>query len=149
MRIASNLARRCRGSISVLLLVLAPAFAAGASYDVVCRDDVMVPMRDGVRLATDVYLPAQGGQPLAEKWPTILMRTPYGKMDAHADGQYYAAHGYAVVFQDTRGRFHSEGVWHMLSDDGRDGVDTCAWIGKQPWSNGKVGTIGTSYVGGT
>lgn len=149
MRIASNLARRCRGSITVLILVLAPAFAAGASYDVVRRDDVMVPMRDGVRLATDVYLPAQGGQPLAEKWPTILMRTPYGKMDYHADGQYFAAHGYAVVFQDTRGRFHSEGVWHMLSDDGRDGVDTCAWIGKQPWSNGKVGTIGTSYVGGT
>jgi len=149
MRIASNLARRCRGSISLLILLLVPAFAAGASYDVVRRDDVMVPMRDGVRLATDVYLPAQGAQPLAEKWPTILMRTPYGKTDSHADGQYFAAHGYAVIFQDTRGRFHSEGVWHMLSDDGRDGVDTCAWIGKQPWSNGKVGTIGTSYVGGT
>ncbi len=49
----------------------------------------------------------------------------------------------------TRGRFQSEGVWHMLTDDGRDGVDTCAWIAKQPWSNAQVGTMGSSYVGGT
>ncbi len=108
----------------------------------------MVPMRDGVRLATDVYLPARNGQPVAGKWPTILMRTPYGKQN-EGDGRYFATHGYAVVFQDTRGRFRSEGVWHMLTDDGRDGVDTCAWIAKQPWANGKVGTIGSSYVGGT
>ena len=74
--------------------------------------------------------------------------TPYGKQN-EGDGRYFAAHGYAVVFQDTRGRFRSEGVWHMLTDDGRDGVDTCAWIAKQPWSNAKVGTIGSSYVGGT
>ena len=108
----------------------------------------MVPMRDGVRLATDVYLPGRNGQPVAGKWPTILMRTPYGKRN-EGDGRYFAARGYAVVFQDTRGRFRSEGVWHMLTDDGRDGVDTCAWIAKQPWSNAKVGTIGSSYVGGT
>ena len=60
-----------------------------------------------------------------------------------------AAHGYAMVVQDTRGRFHSEGIWHMLTDDGPDGYDACDWIAKQDWSNGKVGTIGTSYVGGT
>ncbi len=53
------------------------------------------------------------------------------------------------MVQDTRGRYKSEGVWHMLNDDGRDGFDTCDWIGRQPWSDGKVGTIGTSYVGGT
>ena len=110
--------------------------------------DVMVPMRDGVRLAADIYLPARNGQAVAGKWPTILMRTPYGKQ-SEGDGRYFAAHGYAVVFQDTRGRFRSEGVWHMLTDDGRDGVDTCAWIAKQPWSNAQVGTIGSSYVGGT
>src|ERR1700687_1494622 len=51
--------------------------------------------------------------------------------------------------QDTRGRFHSEGIWHMLTDDGPDGEARCDWIAKQAWSNGKVGTIGTSYVGGT
>jgi putative CocE/NonD family hydrolase len=63
--------------------------------------------------------------------------------------RYFTAHGYATVFQDTRGRFGSEGVWHMLTDDGPDGVDTCKWVSQQPWSNGKIGTLGTSYVGGT
>jgi putative CocE/NonD family hydrolase len=119
-------------------------------YGVIVTTDVMVPLRDQVLLATDVYLPARDGKPVPEKWPTILMRTPYGKT---AQGQsvceYFAKHGYAVVIQDTRGRYGSQGVWHMLTDDGCDGVDACAWIGKQSWSNGKVGTIGTSYVGGT
>jgi putative CocE/NonD family hydrolase len=77
------------------------------------------------------------------------MRTPYNKAGARPDGEYFAAHGYAFVAQDTRGRYASDGVWHMLTDDGRDGVDTCTWIAGQSWSNGKVGTIGTSYVGGT
>jgi putative CocE/NonD family hydrolase len=139
------------------LLCACPACVDEALQGVHVQTDVMVPMRDQVRLATDVYLPAQPG-----KWPTILSRTPYNKSarrpgggdprslpDAPALGHYFAAHGYAVVIQDTRGRYRSEGVWHMLTDDGRDGVDTCAWIGKQPWSNGKVGTFGTSYVGGT
>jgi hypothetical protein len=116
---------------------------------VASQTDVMVPMRDQVSLATDIYLPARDGKPVGEKWPTILMRTPYNKSRAKADADYFAAHGYAVVVQDTRGRFHSQGIWHMFNDDGRDGFDTCDWIGKQPWSNGKVGTIGTSYVGGT
>jgi putative CocE/NonD family hydrolase len=115
------------------------------------QSDIAVRMRDGVLLATDLYLPAQHGQTVGDKLSTILMRLPYNKSDARAkdNGNYFAAHGYAVVTQDTRGRFRSEGVWHMLTDDGPDGVDTCQWIGKQPWSNGKVGTIGTSYVGGT
>ena len=66
-----------------------------------------------------------------QRWPTILMRTPYDKQGAKADGEYFARHGYAFVVQDTRGRYASEGVWHMLTDDGRDGFDTCAWIGRQ------------------
>ncbi len=112
------------------------------------RRDAMVPMRDGVRLATDVYLPARNGRATAERWPTILMRTPYNK-SANGIAAYFTAHGYATVVQDTRGRYGSEGVWHMLTDDGPDGVDTCTWIRQQPWSDGKIGTIGTSYVGGT
>jgi hypothetical protein len=130
------------------ILVIACGGVRAGVFEVQLRPDVMVPMRDGVRLSTDVYLPARNGQAVAGKWPTILMRTPYGKQ-SEGDGRYFAAHGYAVVFQDTRGRFGSEGVWHMLTDDGPDGVDTCAWIAKQPWSNAKVGTIGSSYVGGT
>jgi putative CocE/NonD family hydrolase len=151
--------------LTCALFVLAVCAPVGRAeerlYGVELQTDVMVPMRDGVSLATDVYLPARAGKALAEKWPAILARTPYGKSsrrpeappksrgDYAAIGDYFAAHGYAVVIQDTRGRYRSEGVWHMLTDDGRDGVDTCSWIGKQPWSNGKVGMIGTSYVGGT
>jgi uncharacterized protein len=135
--------------LSIPILLLIGSLARGDSYEVETRNDVMVPMRDGVRLATDIYLPARNGNAVDGKWPTILMRTPYSKANDRPDGPYFATHGYAVVFQDTRGRFHSEGVWHMLTDDGRDGVDTCAWIARQPWSNGKIGTMGTSYVGGT
>jgi putative CocE/NonD family hydrolase len=128
------------------------ALAADTPYGVTVQTDVMVPMRDGVQLATDIYLPTKDGVTLAKRLPTILMRTPYNKSSGDkpaADALYFAGHGYAVVFQDTRGRYKSEGVWHWLTDDGRDGVDTAAWLARQPWSNGKLGTIGTSYVGGT
>ena len=126
--------------------------AESGPYGVSLSRDVMVPMRDGVRLATDVYLPTQDDQPLAERLPTVLMRTPYNKgasPQGHRDARYFASHGYTVVFQDTRGRYQSEGVWHWMTDDGPDGADTAAWIAEQPWSNGKIGMIGTSYVGGT
>jgi hypothetical protein len=133
-------------------------------YDVEVIYDVQVPMRDGVRLATDLYMPARragGAEP--GRLPTLLTRTPYDKnADApppddpqmrrisHDEyGRYFASHGYAVVVQNTRGRYRSEGVWNWLNDDGPDGVDTCAWIGRQAWSNGKVGMFGTSYPGGT
>jgi len=128
---------------------LSVASAAEAQYEVTIEKDVMVPMRDGVRLATDIYLPTKDGAVIDEKLPTILERRPYNKDGCGSSGRYYAARGYAFVGQDTRGRYKSEGVWHMLTDDGPDGVDTAAWIGKQPWSNGKIGMIGTSYVGGT
>jgi putative CocE/NonD family hydrolase len=162
---AVEMRRHTISRAACVLFVLAVCAPAGRAderpYGVERQADVMVPMRDGVSLATDVYLPARGGKELAGKWPTILSRTPYSKSRPQRDnapkslgeyaviGEYFAGHGYAVVIQDTRGRYRSEGVWHMLTDDGRDGVDTCAWIGKQPWSNGKVGMIGTSYVGGT
>ncbi len=123
--------------------------AGQAEYEVTVQKDVMVPMRDGVRLATDIYLPAKEGKPIGEKLPTILERRPYNKDGCRGSGRYYAARGYAFVAQDTRGRYKSEGVWHWMTDDGPDGVDTAAWIGRQPWSNGKIGMIGTSYVGGT
>ncbi len=137
---------------SLSVLVSALSAADSGPHEVSRQHNVMVPMRDGVRLAADVYLPAKDGQPLAGRRPTILMRIPYSKGSAekgHSDGHYFARHGYAVVFQDTRGRYDSEGTWHMLVDDGPDGYDTVEWIAKQSWSDGKVGMIGTSYVGGT
>ena len=120
--------------------------------DVEVLHDVMMPMRDGVNLATDVYLPrSRSGATL----PTLMTRTPYdktaepkpGRIAMYGFGYYFAARGYAVIVQDVRGRYASEGVWGFL-DDTDDGVDACAWIGQQSWSNGKVGMWGTSYPGG-
>jgi len=115
--------------------------------------DLMLPMRDAVRLATDVYLPASRPDPV----PALLTRTPYSKTQPPPAGRagivelghYFARHGYAVVVQDVRGRWMSEGTWDFLGGDAEDGVDTCAWIGAQPWSDGQVGMFGTSYPGGT
>ncbi|MCB1208623.1 MAG: CocE/NonD family hydrolase [Verrucomicrobiales bacterium] len=117
--------------------------------DIVVETNVMVPMRDGVKLATDIYRPAKDGVAVAEKLPVILTRLPYNKDGAKRHGQYFAQHGYIFVAQDTRGRYASEGVWHWMTDDGPDGVDCAAWIISQPWSDAKIGMIGTSYVGGT
>ncbi|MBS0210143.1 MAG: CocE/NonD family hydrolase [Planctomycetes bacterium] len=139
-------------TFAVVVAIAPTIYAAEADDDIAFEASVMVPMRDGVRLATDVYRPAKAGKPVDEKLPTILIRTPYGKGDkplSSSEGRYFARHGYNVVVQDTRGRYRSEGVWRLLNDDGPDGVDAAAWIGKQPWSNGKLGMLGTSYVGGT
>jgi putative CocE/NonD family hydrolase len=111
--------------------------------------DVMVAMRDGVRLATDIYLPTRDGVVAADQLPTILERTPYNKNGSEREGRYFAERGYAFVSQDVRGRYRSDGLWRMTTDDGRDGADLCEWVGRQPWSNGSIGTMGTSYVGGT
>jgi putative CocE/NonD family hydrolase len=106
-------------------------------------------MRDGTPLALDLYLPVKDGQPLAEKLPTLLARTPYNKNGQAAEARWFAARGYAVVVNDVRGRYGSAGRWRMLVDDPDDGYDLLAWMGRQSWCNGKVGTFGTSYVGGT
>ncbi len=136
-------------TVALLLGHVGWTLAAETKYEVVVEKDVMVPMRDGVKLATDVYRPTKDGKPIEARLPTILDRRPYNKNGAGGNGKYYAARGYVFVAQDTRGRYKSEGVWHMLTDDGPDGFDTAKWIIKQPWSDGKFGMIGTSYVGGT
>lgn len=107
---------------------------------------VMVPMRDGVRLATDVYLPHADVAP--EGWPTILIRTPYERaaQTNREVGRRFAHHGYAVVVQDVRGRYDSEGAFEPFINETDDGVDCITWVGEQPWCNGKVGTLGTSYL---
>lgn len=102
-----------------------------------------VPMRDGIKLSTDVYLPAN----LNEKIPAVLVRTPYGK-DVNQEMHYrYVQRGYAVVIQDVRGKNLSEGEWVPFHNETEDGEDTLNWIAEQPWSDKKVGTIGGSYLG--
>ena len=115
--------------------------------------DIMVPMRDGVRLATDVYRPTDdNGEPLPGTLPTILLRTSYDKTAVRYFDETTATfirQGYAVVKQDLRGRYASEGTgqyFHTATPaDGRDGYDTVEWIAAQPWSNGKIGTVGSSH----
>jgi putative CocE/NonD family hydrolase len=118
-------------------------------YEVVAARHVMVPARDGVKLATDVYRPAKDGLPVEGKFPTILQRTPYNKERDAALADYFVPRGYVVILQDVRGRYRSEGKWRPIADDPHDGADTTAWIIQQPWSDGGVGTVGTSYAGAT
>jgi hypothetical protein len=118
-------------------------------YDIVVFKDVMVPMRDGVKLACNIYRPGLNGKLAEEKFPVILERTPYSK---DADDWWipiFVPLGYIVIRQDVRGRFNSEGTWRFFRDDGNDGYDTAKWIGEQLWSDGGIGTVGASYPGGT
>jgi putative CocE/NonD family hydrolase len=109
---------------------------------------VLVPMRDGTRLATDVYLPDRPG-----RVPAVLARTPYGARGNPvwfpAIGRLFADNGMAFVAQDTRGHYASEGVAEPFECEASDGFDTCEWIERQPWSNGTLATFGESYVGYT
>lgn len=102
----------------------------------------MVPMRDRVRLAADVYLPKGAG-----KVPAVLVRTPYGKGVGTAAYFRFIQRGYAVVIQDVRGREDSEGEWLPMYYEVEDGDDTLTWIAAQPWSDGNVGMTGGSYLG--
>ena len=110
--------------------------------------DIMVPMRDGVRLATDVWIPA--GRPA----PVLLVRLPYGKdmVALYAYGlvpNFFALieAGYAVVYQDCRGTFRSGGEFTPMVNEPSDGADTVAWLVEQPWCDGNIGTFGASYLG--
>ena len=111
--------------------------------------NVLVTMRDGVRLAIDIYRPAREGKPAPGRFPTLLTRTPYNKDGTAGEGRYYAERGYVVVANDVRGRYASEGTWRLIADDPQDGFEVVEWIARQDWSDGKVGTFGTSYPGGT
>lgn len=109
-------------------------------------ETVRVAMRDGVGLATDFYLPEGAGP-----WPAVLTRTPYGKHQFLNHSRRLNALGYAVIVQDTRGRFDSEGKADIFFTDGwgdlADGYDTVEWVALQPWCNGKVGMTGASAMG--
>ena len=128
------------------------ARAASPQYDVHLTENMPVPMRDGARMATDVYRPAHDGRPLTDRRPALLHRTPYNKTETEAtSGQcrFFASRGYVVVNQDCRGCFGSEGDVNFLIPEAEDGVDTLAWIRKQEWCDGTVGAFGTSWSGWT
>jgi uncharacterized protein len=133
-------------------------------YDVVAENDVMIPMRDGVRLATDIYRPARGNKAVEGRFPVVLERTPYGKKLVSRTeinrgesksrrrpdvAAWFVRHGYVVAYQDCRGRFDSEGQFVKYLCEGEDGYDAIAWLAAQPWCDGRVATMGLSYAAHT
>jgi putative CocE/NonD family hydrolase len=119
----------------------------------------MVTVRDGVRLATDIHLPDGAGP-----FPVVLERTPYGRNEVSRSevtvanptpiarselAAFFTAQGYAVVYQDNRGRWGSEGRFVKYLSDGEDGFDACAWIVAQDWCDGRICTMGLSYAAHT
>ncbi|MGH8251645.1 MAG: CocE/NonD family hydrolase [Steroidobacteraceae bacterium] len=137
--------------IALLIALPVPSHAApaGKSEEWSTEKEIYVPMRDGVRLSTDVMLPKGAEGPL----PTILIRSPYDKdhlewPNGKSWYESFLSHGYALVLQSERGRNYSEGTYERyLQGASTDGYDTIEWITKQPWSNGKVGTFGCSSTG--
>jgi hypothetical protein len=114
---------------------------------IVVERGLRVPMRDGVILIADVYRPESG------RWPTLVCRTPY--LRQYRPGNFVlldpleaVAAGFAVVVQDTRGRGDSAGEFHPF-EESTDGYDTIEWAAQQPWSNGRIGAYGSSYMGAT
>jgi putative CocE/NonD family hydrolase len=129
------------------ILTVAPHFVFAAEpYPVTVEHGVIVTMRDGTALRADVYRPAAPG-----KFPVLLTRTPY---DKHSDGDVDfghkgAARGYVVINQDVRGRYTSDGEWYPFLHESDDGYDTVEWAAALPYSDGRVGMYGGSYVGAT
>jgi uncharacterized protein len=127
-----------------ILVALASSLIAAGAPPVVERD-VAIRMRDGVVLRADVWRPATFG-----RFPVLVYRTPYDRRRAQGDGSTVARaaqRGYAVVVQDVRGRYGSEGDFEPYRNEGRDGYDTIEWAAAQGWSDGSVGTFGLSYPG--
>ena len=113
-------------------------------YEVTVERNVAAKMRDGVTLRADIYRPKADG-----KFPVLLVRTPYDKQGTMNFGLRAAERGYVVIAQDVRGRFTSEGEWYTFKNESLDGYDTVEWAAALPYSNGKVGMFGGSYVGAT
>ncbi len=113
---------------------------------------VTIPMRDGIKLATDLYFPIEPTTATPLQWGTILLRTPYDKSRYRPESlgriaTMFASHGFTVAIQDVRGKFDSYGTYGVSSHDAPDAYDTIDWIAKQQWSNGKVAMFGCSYEG--
>jgi putative CocE/NonD family hydrolase len=133
--------------IGLLLAAILPA--QPATLQVTVTKNVMVTMRDGVKLATDLYRPSRNGAVAPGKFPVLMSRTPYNKDGGEVEARGFAEAGYIVVVQDVRGRYRSEGRWIPVRDDPQDGFDTAEWIGAQEWCDCGIGTYGSSYLGAT
>lgn len=134
--------------------------ATAVADDVILHRNVMIAMRDGIHLATDIYRPALNGVPVETALPVILERTPYDKAGTPRTelsvknpvsrsrlelAIHLVRKGYIVIWQDCRGRYDSEGHFTKYLSEGEDGYDTMAWIDAQPWNNSRIGTMGLSY----
>lgn len=126
------------------LTVASRSADAAETYAVTIERDVSTTMRDGTILHADVYRPRADGT-----FPVLLERTPYDKSGSAGFGVKAAARGYAVIVQDVRGRYTSEGEWYPFKNESNDGFDTVEWAAALPYSNGKIGMFGGSYVGAT
>lgn len=127
------------------IVVCFSSFARAADqYPVTYERNVAVKMRDGVTLRADIYRPTADG-----KFPVLLQRTPYNKDNGVDFGLKAAAHGFVVIVEDVRGRFASEGQWYAFKNEPNDGYDSVEWAAALPYSDGKVGMFGESYVGAT
>lgn len=135
-----------RIALLLVLLLAAHPPAGAAQGNVRQMFGVMTPMRDGVQLASDIWLPEAPG-----KYPVLLIRTPYLKsmelINVPSLAAYFASRGYVFVMQDVRGRGDSDGEFNFFFQEGPDGYDTIEWLAKQPFSNGRVGMLGVSYLG--
>ncbi|MFZ0590152.1 MAG: CocE/NonD family hydrolase, partial [Bryobacteraceae bacterium] len=131
--------------VALSSIVLSQGLAWTAQLDeVTVERGVKAAMRDGVVLRADIYRPKQQG-----RFPVLLQRTPYNKSGGAGFGYRAAASGYVVVIQDVRGRYTSDGEWRPFQHESQDGYDTVEWVASLPYSNGKVGMFGGSYVGAT
>jgi putative CocE/NonD family hydrolase len=131
-----------RAAIILFLISFSLPLVAQQPYAIKAEFNRRVAMRDGVELSADIYRPDAPG-----KFPVILSRTPYTKPGAYEYAKKFVPHGYVWVAMDVRGRGDSDGKFVPYVNDGRDGYDAIEWCAKQPWSTGKVGTIGGSYNG--
>lgn len=128
---------------TVFLFLILLFFLLIADESFLKERDIKIKMPDGVCLATDLLRPSAGGQ-----YPVVLIRTPYNKENmAEAIGEYLATNGFAVIVQDVRGKFASEGEFLPFVNERKDGLATLNWIARQKWCNGRIGMWGTSYLG--
>jgi putative CocE/NonD family hydrolase len=126
------------------LLLMGGKVYAADTLPIVVEPGVKARMRDGITLEADIYRPKADG-----KFPVLLERTPYNKSNGLRFGVRAAQRGFIVIIQDTRGRYSSEGEWYTFKHESEDGYDSVEWAAALPYSNGKVGMFGGSYVGAT
>ena len=144
MAIGEAMVRRATTFLLFVTMLSGGVCLAAEQYGVVYERNVAVKMRDGVILRADIYRPQAEG-----KFPVLLQRTPYDKDAISSFGLKGAARGYVVIIQDVRGRYASEGELYTFVNEPNDGYDTVEWAAALPYSNGKVGMFGGSYVGAT